>query len=64
MKRTKEDLMQAVFFLTACVSVVSAILICIFLFASGLPAVMKIGWGDFLWGRFGVRGIAFSGFFL
>ncbi|WP_394405001.1 phosphate ABC transporter permease subunit PstC [Streptococcus sp. 20-1249] len=51
MKQTKENLMQAVFFITACVSVISAILICIFLFASGLPAIMKIGWGDFLLGK-------------
>lgn len=51
MKQTKEGLMQAVFFITACVSVISAILICLFLFSSGLPAITKIGWGNFIFGK-------------
>lgn len=42
--------MQAVFFLTACISILSVLLICIFLFASGIPAMGKIGLGPFLSG--------------
>ena len=40
-----------VFFLAALTSVVAVALICIFLFAVGLPAMVKIGVGDFIFGR-------------
>lgn len=42
--------MQLVFLLTACVSIAAVILICIFLFANGIPAIGKIGVFDFLLG--------------
>jgi phosphate transport system permease protein len=35
--------MQAVFFLAACVSVLCVLLICLFLFANGVPAIGEIG---------------------
>lgn len=43
--------MKFVFLLTACVSILSVVLICVFLFANGLPAIFEIGVADFLLGR-------------
>ncbi len=42
--------MHIVFMVTALVSVAAVILICVFLFASGLPAIKEIGLIDFLFG--------------
>lgn len=42
--------MQVVFLMTACISVLAVVLICIFLFASGVPAIKEIGLSDFLFG--------------
>jgi phosphate transport system permease protein len=50
MKNFKEQLMKAVFLITACASIVSVILICLFLFANGIPAIQKIGFLDFMTG--------------
>lgn len=50
MIQKKEKIMEAVFLLTACVSVLAVILICIFLFANGFPAMSEIGLGNFLLG--------------
>ena len=44
----KEKGMQAVFFIAACTSILAVALICIFLFANGLPAIAEIGPLDFL----------------
>lgn len=46
----KERGMKGVFFLAACISALALILISIFLFANGLPAIFKIGVTDFLFG--------------
>lgn len=46
----KERLMQAVFFIAACASMLAVVLICVFLFANGLPAMGKIGVFKFLLG--------------
>lgn len=43
--------MRGVFFIAACASVLAAVLICIFLFANGVPAMKEIGFGKFLTGR-------------
>lgn len=43
--------MQIVFFVAACTSVLAVALICIFLFANGIPAIAKIGIPDFLLGQ-------------
>ena len=51
MKNLKEKAMQIVFLLTACVSIAAVILICVFLFANGIPAIGKIGAVKFLLGR-------------
>lgn len=50
MKQLKENGMRLVFLLTACVSIASVALICVFLFANGLPAIVKIGPANFLLG--------------
>ena len=43
--------MQGVFFIAACTSVLAVALICIFLFANGIPAMKEIGFGKFLSGE-------------
>lgn len=43
--------MKCVFLLTACVSIAAVVLICIFMFANGLPAIGKIGPPNFLLGE-------------
>ena len=50
MKNVKELLMKIVFFLAACVSIFSTILICVFIFANGVPAIREIGVFKFLFG--------------
>lgn len=50
MKNIKEKVMKLLFFLTALVSIAAVILICIFLFASGIPAIKEIGFFKFLLG--------------
>jgi len=50
MKKYKEKIMRVVFLLTACVSILAVLLICIFLFANGIPAIGKIGVFNFLLG--------------
>lgn len=50
MGQKKEKVMQAVFFITACTSILAVVLICVFLFANGIPAMDKIGFLDFLSG--------------
>lgn len=44
----KEVLMEIVFLITACVSIAAVVLICIFLFANGLPTIFEIGVTKFL----------------
>ncbi len=51
MKNIKEPLMKFVFLLSACVSIVAVIMICIFLFVNGIPAISKIGVPEFLLGE-------------
>ena len=46
----KEKLMQAVFFIAACTSILAVALICLFLFANGIPAIREIGVFKFLLG--------------
>ena len=47
----KETTARFVFTLTACISILAVILICIFLFANGIPGMSKIGVLDFLSGQ-------------
>ena len=46
----KERGMQLVFLLAACASIVAVILICVFIFGNGVPAMIEIGVGNFLTG--------------
>ena len=50
MKR-KEKVFEIIFLLVACISIVAVAMICIFLFANGIPAMGKIGLGKFLGGQ-------------
>ncbi|HAN22077.1 MAG: phosphate ABC transporter permease subunit PstC [Clostridiales bacterium GWF2_36_10] len=50
MKKYKENLMRIVFLISACISILAVALICIFLFANGIPAMSKIGFFKFLSG--------------
>ena len=50
MKSINENVMKFVFLTAACTSVLAVALICIFLFANGIPAMAKIGLPDFLFG--------------
>ena len=50
-KAWKEKFMQGVFLIAACASVLAVALICVFLFANGLPAMKEIGFGKFLLGK-------------
>ena len=42
MNRVKEKGMKMVFLIAACTSVLAVLLICIFLFANGLPTIAQI----------------------
>ena len=50
-KAWTEKFMQVIFAVAACASVLAVALICIFLFANGIPAMSKIGFGKFLTGE-------------
>lgn len=48
--KIREILMKLVFLLCACFSIAAVAVICIFLFSNGLPAIMEIGFADFIFG--------------
>lgn len=50
MAKYKEKIMEIVFLLAACVSILAVALICVFLFANGVPAMKEIGFANFLLG--------------
>ena len=50
MSRIKEKAARVIFALAACISILAVVLICLFLFANGLPGMMEIGVWDFLTG--------------
>lgn len=49
--KTKEKAMEIIFLISATASIIAVSLICIFLFANGIPAIAKIGVFDFLLGK-------------
>ena len=51
MKNVRENLMKYLFLLCACVSILAVVLICVFLFANGIPAIGEIGVFKFLLGE-------------
>lgn len=50
MGKYKEKIMKNVFLVAACTSIVSVLLICVFLFYNGIPAMKEIGFLNFLTG--------------
>lgn len=50
MKNLRETLMHIVFFVCALTSIAAVVLICLFLFANGIPAMKEIGLLNFLTG--------------
>jgi len=50
MKKVSENVMKVVFLLSACISLVAVVLICLFLFANGIPTIGEIGPLNFLLG--------------
>ena len=50
MKNLRETLMHIVFFICALTSIAAVVLICVFLFANGIPAMKEIGLLNFLTG--------------
>ena len=48
--KLKEIIMKYVFLFTAIISIVAVVLICVFLFANGVPAMQEIGFAKFLRG--------------
>lgn len=63
LQKVKEKGMEFVFMLCACVSILAVALICIFLFANGVPAMAKIDFGKFLLGRTWQAGNGLFGIF-
>ena len=59
----REGTMKVVFLLTACISILAVALICIFLFANGIPTMHKIGLGKFLFGMTWAPNQEFYGIF-
>lgn len=49
--KVREMMMKAVFILAALVSIIAVIVICMFMFANGIPAMKEIGIVKFLFGR-------------
>lgn len=50
MNKKKEKVMHVIFFFSATVSIIAVALICLFLFAKGIPAILEIGPKEFLFG--------------
>lgn len=50
MRKFKENLAHIIFFIAALTSILAVLLICVFLFANGVPAMKKIGLFSFLTG--------------
>ena len=61
--RLKEKGMELFFLAAACISILCVALICIFLFANGLPAMRKIGVTEFLLGKVWKPGADIYGIF-
>ena len=51
MSNVKEKTMHVVFMIAACMSILAVVMICVFMFANGIPAIQEIGVGDFLLGK-------------
>ncbi|MCD7746284.1 MAG: phosphate ABC transporter permease subunit PstC [Lachnospiraceae bacterium] len=49
-QKISERVMRIIFLIAACMSILAVALICVFLFANGIPTMLKIGLPDFLLG--------------
>ncbi|MCC8106976.1 MAG: phosphate ABC transporter permease subunit PstC [Clostridiales bacterium] len=49
-QKLSERVMRIIFLIAACFSILAVALICVFLFANGIPTMLKIGLPDFLFG--------------
>lgn len=49
--KSMESIMKTIFFISATVSIIAIVLICIFIFAGGVPFITEYGLKDFLLGR-------------
>lgn len=63
MKNYKETIMKWFFAICACASILAVILICVFLFSSGVPAMLEIGLKEFLLGKVWMPGNNLYGIF-
>lgn len=63
MNKIIDKLMKAVFFIAACASIVAVALICGFMFANGVPAIGKIGFVKFIFGKVWKPGSELFGIF-
>lgn len=59
----KETAMKYIFAAAAAVSIIAVIVICVFLFANGIPAINEIGWKNFLEAEFGGLFRIYTAFF-
>ncbi len=50
MQKAKEKIMHALFLLCACVSILAVVVICVYLFGTGIPAMADVGFFKFLFG--------------
>lgn len=50
MNRIKEKIMHIIFMIAACMSILAVVIICVFMFANGIPAMHEIGFIDFIFG--------------
>ncbi len=50
MKKARETFMHILFLIAACTSILAVVLICVFLFSGGVPAMLEIGVFKFLFG--------------
>ena len=51
LNKLKEAAMRIIFLISACVSIIAVVVICVFLFVNGVPAMAEIGFFDFLLGE-------------
>lgn len=63
MNKIIDKLMKVVFFIAACASIVAVALICGFMFANGVPAIGKIGFVKFIFGKVWKPGSELFGIF-
>ena len=50
MQKAKEKIMHALFLICACVSILAVVVICVYLFGTGIPAIADVGFFKFLFG--------------